>query len=397
MLLRLSLIILCGLALGGIMQKFRLPALLGMMFTGILLGPYVLNLMDPSILSISSDLRQIALIVILMRAGLALDLTDLKKVGRPAILMCFLPATFELSAVVLFAPLLLGVSYLEAAIMGAVLAAVSPAVVVPRMLRLMETGYGRNRSIPQLIMAGASVDDIYVIILFTSFTGMSQGEGFDWISLARLPLSILLGLALGAAAGLATVWLFRKIHMRDTVKILLLFGISFLFVTLESAVKSYVPVSGLLAVMALGATILKKYAPLARRMSSKYSKIWVAAELMLFVLVGAAVDVGSVLNAGWAAICLIAAALIFRMAGVFFCLIRSGLNPREKLFTAIAYLPKATVQAAIGSIPLSLGMSAGNTILTVAVLAILITAPLGALGIDFTHKKLLTRMEKTTA
>ena len=397
MLLSLSLIILCGLALGGIMQKFRLPALLGMMFTGILLGPYVLNLIDPSILSISSDLRQIALIVILMRAGLALDLTDLKKVGRPAILMCFLPATFELSAVVLFAPLLLGVSYLEAAIMGAVLAAVSPAVVVPRMLRLMETGYGRNRSIPQLIMAGASVDDIYVIILFTSFTGMSQGEGFDWISLARLPLSILLGLALGAAAGLATVWLFRKIHMRDTVKILLLFGISFLFVTLESAVKSYVPVSGLLAVMALGATILKKYAPLARRMSSKYSKIWVAAELMLFVLVGAAVDVGSVLNAGWAAICLIAAALIFRMAGVFFCLIRSGLNPREKLFTAIAYLPKATVQAAIGSIPLSLGMSAGNTILTVAVLAILITAPLGALGIDFTHKKLLTRMEKTTA
>lgn len=396
MLLSLSLIILCGLALGGIMQKFRLPALLGMMFTGILLGPYVLNLMDPSILSISSDLRQIALIVILMRAGLALDLKDLKKVGRPAILMCFLPATFELSAVVLFAPLLLGVSYLEAAIMGAVLAAVSPAVVVPRMLRLMETGYGRNRSIPQLIMAGASVDDIYVIILFTSFTGMSQGEGFDWISLARLPLSILLGLALGVSAGLATVWLFRKIHMRDTVKILLLFGISFLFVTLEPAVKPYVPVSGLLAVMALGATILKKYAPLARRMSSKYSKIWVAAELMLFVLVGAAVDVGSVLNAGWAAICLIAAALIFRMAGVFFCLIRSGLNPREKLFTAIAYLPKATVQAAIGSIPLSLGMSAGNTILIVAVLAILITAPLGALGIDFTHKKLLTRVEKTT-
>lgn len=319
-------------------------------------------------------------------------MTDLKKVGRPAILMCFLPATFELFAVVLFAPLLLGVSYLEAAIMGAVLAAVSPAVVVPRMLRLMETGYGRNRSIPQLIMAGASVDDIYVMILFTSFTGMSQGEGFDWTSLARLPLSILLGLGLGAAAGFIAVWLFRKIHMRDTVKILLLFGISFLLVTLESAVKPYVPVSGLLAVMALGATILKKYAPLARRMSSKYSKIWVAAELMLFVLVGAAVDVGSVLNAGWAAICLIAAALIFRMAGVFFCLIRSGLNPREKLFTAIAYLPKATVQAAIGSIPLSLGMSAGNTILTVAVLAILITAPLGALGIDFTHKKLLMKV-----
>ena len=391
MLLSLSLILFCGFALGGMMQKLRLPALLGMMLTGMLLGPYALNLIDPSILNISSDLRQIALIVILMRAGLALNLADLKRVGRPAILMCFLPATFELSAVVLFAPLLLGVSYLEAAMMGTVLAAVSPAVVVPRMLRLIETGYGRNRNIPQLIMAGASVDDIYVMILFTSFTGMYQGSGFNWISLVKLPFSILLGLGLGTAAGFIAVWLFKKIHMRDTIKILLLFGMSFLFVALESAVKPYVPISGLLAVMALGAVILKKRAPLAGRISSKYSKIWVAAELMLFVLVGAAVDVGSVKYAGWAAICLIAAALLFRVAGVFFCLIRSGLNSKEKLFTAIAYLPKATVQAAIGSIPLSLGMSAGNTILTVAVLAILLTAPLGALGIDFTYKKLLSK------
>ena len=391
MLLSLSLILFCGFALGGMMQKLRLPALLGMMLTGMLLGPYALNLIDPSILNISSDLRQIALIVILMRAGLALNLADLKRVGRPAILMCFLPATFELSAVVLFAPLLLGVSYLEAAMMGTVLAAVSPAVVVPRMLRLIETGYGRNRNIPQLIMAGASVDDIYVMILFTSFTGMYRGSGFNLISLVKLPFSILLGLGLGTAAGFIAVWLFKKIHMRDTIKILLLFGMSFLFVALESAVKPYVPISGLLAVMALGAVILKKRAPLAGRISSKYSKIWVAAELMLFVLVGAAVDVGSVKYAGWAAICLIAAALLFRVAGVFFCLIRSGLNSKEKLFTAIAYLPKATVQAAIGSIPLSLGMSAGNTILTVAVLAILLTAPLGALGIDFTYKKLLSK------
>lgn len=391
MLFSLALIMFCGFAIGGIMQKLKLPSLLGMMITGILLGPHVLNLIDPSILNISADIRQIALIVILIRAGLALDLKDLKKVGRPALLMCFIPATFEMVAVFIFAPIFLGVSYLEAAIMGAVLAAVSPAVVVPRMLKLMEQGYGKKNSIPQLIMAGASVDDIYVIILFTSFIGMYQGKGFDLLSLAKVPVSIILGLVVGILTGLVMARIFKKIHMRDTVKVMLLLGISFLFVSLETAVKPYVPVSGLLAVMALGGTILKKNDVLAKRMSGKYAKIWVVAELFLFVLVGAAVDIGYIGNSGIMAVCLIFTALAFRMLGVFVCLLKTKLSKKERLFTAISYLPKATVQAAIGGIPLSLGIAGGNTILTVAVLAIMITAPIGAIGMDLTYKKLLSR------
>lgn len=389
MLFSIALVLFCGFALGGLMQKLKLPSLLGTIVTGILLGPHVLNLIDPSILSISSDLRQIALIVILIRAGLALNFNDLKKVGRPAVLMCFIPATFELIAVLIFAPLFLDISYLEATIMGTVLAAVSPAVVVPRMLMLMENGYGQTQKIPQLIMAGASVDDIYVIILFTSFTGMYQGQGFDFPSLVKVPVSILLGLVLGILVGLLVVRLFRLIHMRDTIKILLLLGVSFLFISLETAAKNHIPISGLLAVMALGATILKKYELLAKRLSVKYSKVWVAAELMLFVLVGAAVDIGYIGSAGMMAVCLIFTALLFRTAGVFFCLIKTSLNHKERLFTAISYLPKATVQAAIGGIPLAQGVAAGNMILAVAVLAILITAPLGAIGIDSTYKKLL--------
>ncbi len=390
-LLSLGLIIFCGFSLGGIMQKLRLPALLGMMITGVLLGPHVLNLIDDSILAISVELRQIALIVILIRAGLALDLKDLKRVGRPAMLMSFIPATFELAAVVIFAPPLLGVSYLDAAIMGAVLAAVSPAVVVPRMLKLMESGHGQEKSIPQLILAGASVDDIYVIVLFTSLMGMHQGKGFDFFSLARVPVSIFAGLLLGILAGLVVVWLFRKSQVHDTVKVLLLFGISFLFLALEVAVKSYVPVSGLLAVMALGGTILKKHSSLARRMSGTYSKIWVAAELLLFVLIGAQVDIGYMGAAGMMPVYLIGVALLFRIVGVYFCLVKTRLYPKERLFCAIAYLPKATVQAAIGGLPLSLGIAAGDTILAVAVLAIMITAPLGAIGVDLTYERLLTR------
>lgn len=398
MLFSLALILFIGFTAGSIMQKFKLPPLLGMMVTGIVLGPNMLNRIDPSILGISADLRQIALIVILIRAGLALDLDDLKQVGRPAVLMCFVPATFELAAVVLLAPRFLGITYLEAAILGAVLAAVSPAVVVPRMLKLMEGGYGQDKSIPQLIMAGASVDDIYVIVLFTSFTGMYQGQGFDVSGLLKVPVSIALGLGLGILAGLVMVQLFRIIHIRDTIKILLLLSLSFLFVSLESAVSEYVPVSGLLAVMALGGTILKQYDVLARRLSVKYSKIWVAAELVLFVLVGAAVDISFISNAGIMAVCLILAALLVRMAGVYVCMIGTPLLGKERLFTAISYLPKATVQAAIGGIPLSLGIAAGNTILTVAVLAILITAPIGAVGVDLTYKKLLSRsMSRSTA
>ncbi|WP_418667883.1 cation:proton antiporter [Allofournierella sp.] len=391
MLLSLTLILFCGFALGGIMQKLKLPALLGMMMTGIILGPFVLNLIDASILEISADLRQIALIVILIRAGLALDLKDLKKVGRPAVLMCFVPATMEMAAVTIFGPMLFGISYLEAAIMGAVLAAVSPAVVVPRMLNLIKNGYGVKKGIPQLIMAGASVDDVYVIVLFTSFTGMYQGQAFNTAGLLKVPVSIVLGLALGILCGLIIVRLFRKIHMRDTVKILILMGTAFLFVSLESEIKEAVPLSGLLAVMALGGTIYRQYGNLAKRLSVKYEKVWIGAELLLFVLVGAAVDVRSLASVGAAAAALIAIALAFRMVGVALCLVKTKLNRKERLFTAISYLPKATVQAAIGGIPLALGIPAGNMILTVAVVAILITAPVGAIGADLTYKKLLEK------
>lgn len=390
MLFSLALMILCGLVLSGIMQKLRLPGLVGMLLTGIVLGPYVLNLIAPEILNISADLREIALIVILTRAGLALDINDLKKVGRPAILMCFLPATFEIAATTIFAPMFFPISHLEAAMMGAVLGAVSPAVIVPRMLKLMENGYGKSKSIPQLIMAGASVDDIYVIVLFTSFMGMYSGGSFDFGSLIKIPISIVVGLLTGILLGLVLIKLFKKIHIRDTVKILIILSISLLLVTLENVIKAYVPMSGLLAVMALGGTILKQYDVLAKRLSDRFSKIWVAAELMLFVLVGATVDITYVAKAGIAAIALIFVALAIRICGVFVCLFKTKLNIKEKLFCAIAYMPKATVQAAIGGLPLAAGVAAGNTILTVAVLAILITAPLGAIGVDASYKKFLS-------
>ena len=391
MLFSLALILIIGFTLSGILNRLRLPGILGMLVTGVILGPFVLNLISPDILNISKDLRQIALIVILSRAGLSLDVKDLKKVGRPAILMCFVPATFELVAITLLAPILFKVSYIEAAIMGTVLAAVSPAVVVPRMLKVMEGGYGKKKSIPQLILAGASVDDVYVIVLFTAFMGMYQGRGFSVLSLAAVPISIVVGLAIGILSGLLLVFLFKKLHIRDTVKILIILSVSFLFISLEAEVKSYIPMSGLLAVMALGGTILKKYEVLAKRLSNKFSKVWVGAEILLFVLVGAAIDIRFVSDAGLMAVILILSALIFRICGVYICLIKTKLTNREKLFCAIAYLPKATVQAAIGSIPLSAGVLAGNTILTVAVLAILITAPIGAIGIDRTYKKLLIK------
>jgi NhaP-type Na+/H+ or K+/H+ antiporter len=393
MLLSLSLMLLCALALSGIMQKLKLPGLTGMLLTGIILGPYALNLIAPELLDISADLRTIALIVILIRAGLALNIEDLKKVGRAAVLMCFVPASFEIAATTIFAPMFFPITHLEAAIMGTVLGAVSPAVIVPRMLKLMESGHGRNKSIPQLIMAGASVDDIYVIVLFASFMGMYSGGSFDVESLIKIPIAIIVGLVLGILLGLALVWIFKKIHLRDTVKILIILGFAFLMVTLESAAKAYVPMSGLLALMALGATILKQNDILAKRLSSKFSKIWVAAELMLFVLVGATVDISYAAKAGILAVALIFVALLIRVCGVLVCLIKTKLNVKEKIFCAVAYLPKATVQAAIGGLPLAAGVAAGNTILTVAVLAILITAPLGAIGVDITYRKMLTRSE----
>ncbi len=389
MLISLALILICGFTLSGIFQKLHLPGLLGMLITGIILGPFVLNLIDSNILAVSADLREIALIIILVRAGLSLDIRDLKKVGRPAILMCFIPATFEILGAVLLAPPLLGITIVEAAIIGAMLAAVSPAVIVPKMIELIEKGYGKKKSVPQLIMAGASADDVYAIVLFTSFIGVYKGGSFDSLTVLKIPVSILTGLAAGIAVGILTVQCFKKIHMRDTIKIFVILGVSFLFVGFEETISVMLPFSGLLAVMALGGTILKLNEPAAKRISKKFSKIWVGSELVLFVLVGAAVDIRYIFSAGIAAVLLIFGALIFRAAGVFLSLIKSGLNFKEAIFCNIGYLPKATVQAAVGAIPLAAGVASGNIILSIAVLSIIITAPLGAIGIDLTYKKLL--------
>lgn len=389
MLLSLSLILILGIITSSLFKRLNLPGLLGMIITGIVLGPFVFNLISPNILNISSDIRKIALIVILTRAGLSLDINDLKKVGRPAILLCFIPATFEIGAIIFLAPHFFHISYIEAAIMGTIVAAVSPAIVVPRMIELMKKGYGTNKNIPQLIMAGSSVDDVYVIVLFTAFMGMYQGKGFDSSTLLKVPISIILGLILGILIGLFCTWCFKKIHIRDTVKIMLLLSFSFIFVTIEHSLSSIVPISGLLAVMALAGTILKKNELTAKRLLKRFSKIWVLAEILLFVLVGATVDITHITDSCIISILLIFSALFFRILGVFISLTKTNLNKKERLFCSISYLPKATVQAAIGAIPLSEGVASGNIILTVAVMSILVTAPFGAIGIDLLHKRLL--------
>ncbi|MGI5893752.1 MAG: cation:proton antiporter [Candidatus Merdivicinus sp.] len=390
MLTSLALIFLIGLLLGGIFQKLRLPSLLGMLITGMILGPYALNLLDPSILAISADLRQLALIIILTRAGLSLNIRDLKKVGRPAILLCFVPACFEIAGMILLAPPLLGISRLDAAIMGAVVGAVSPAVIVPRMIRMMEHGKGTDKSIPQMILAGASVDDVFVIVLFTSFTGLAQGGNFSLVSLLEVPVSIILGLGAGIVIGLGLGIFFQKVHLRDSVKVLIMLSIAFLLVAAENVCKGILPFSGLLAVMSLGIALQKIRPDASERLSAKFSKLWVAAELVLFVLVGAAVDLRYALKFGLIMVAVILEALIFRMIGVGVCVIATPLTFRERLFCAVAYLPKATVQAAIGGVPLAMGLSCGNIVLTAAVLAILITAPIGALLIDTLSGRLVS-------
>lgn len=390
MLVSFAYIFLLGLSMGYIFNKLKLPALLGMLLTGIILGPYALDALSPSLLSVSVELRQIALVIILMRAGLALDINDLKKVGRPAVLMCFVPACFEIAGMMLVAPPLLGISLLDAAVMGAVVAAVSPAIIVPKMLYLMEHKIGTRKSIPHMIMAGGSVDDVFVIVLFTAFTTLSLGGEVSATSFVQIPVSIITGLVLGIGVGWALSWYFKHFHMRDSIKVLIMMSLAFLFLGAEGWLKGIVPLSGLLAVMAMGATILKTYPVLAKRISPKYSKLWVAAEILLFVLVGATVDIKFAVAAGLAAVAVIFLALIFRMLGVFMCMLHTRLNMRERLFCMIAYLPKATVQAAIGSLPLAMGLPCGKIVLTVAVLAILITAPLGAFGIDMTYRRLLS-------
>lgn len=391
MLLSISLILIIGMSMGWICQKIKLPGLIGLLITGILLGPYAFNLLDESILELSPDLRKIALIIILTRAGLGLDISGLKKNGRPAILMCFVPATFELLGTILLVPWLMGLSVLEAAVMGAVLAAVSPAVVVPRMVRLMDEGYGVKEGIPQLILAGASVDDVYVIVLFSTFVGMLQGEGASIIRFINIPASILLGIAIGFLLGILLAYYFKKVHVRDTSKVLIILSISFLLVVIEDKLTTPITFASLIAVMFIGIGLQNKREDVARRLSVKYGKLWVAAEVFLFVLVGATVNIGYLGNVGVKALVVITGALAFRMLGVFVCLLGTSLRRREKVFTMMAYTPKATVQAAIGGIPLALGFACGDMVLTVAVLAIVLTAPLGAFAIDLSYKKLLNK------
>lgn len=397
MLTSLAYIFLIGLAMAALCQQLHLPRIIGMLFTGILLGPFALNLLDDSILSISSELRQMALIIILIKAGLSLNLADLKKVGRPAVMMACVPASCEILAFFLLTPALMGVSRVEAAVMGAVLGAVSPAVVVPRMVQLMEEGYGTEKSIPQMILAGASCDDIFVIVLFSTFSSMAQGGSASLADFAGIPVSILLGVALGAAAGWLLSGFFETAYahkhmVRNSMKVIVVLGAAFLLMAAETWLKGRVPLSGLLAVVAMACTLKLRSTPaVTRRLSEKFGKLWLAAEVLLFVLVGAAVDVRYTLAAGPAALAMIVLALMFRAAGVCLCMAGTALNRKERLFCVIAYLPKATVQAAIGSVPLAMGLPCGRLVLSVAVLAILITAPLGAIGMDASYRRLLEK------
>ncbi|MBQ1195932.1 MAG: cation:proton antiporter [Clostridia bacterium] len=397
MLTSLALIFLVGLSLAAIFGKLKLPRLVGLLLTGILIGPFVLDLLDPQILGISAELRRMALVIILIKAGLSLNFSDLKKVGRPALLMSFLPATLEIVAFFLFAPILLGVSRAEALMTGSVLAAVSPAVVVPRMVALMDEGRGTDKNLPQLILAGASLDDIFVIVLFTAFLGINVGGGVGAMTFLNIPISIVLGITLGTLVGFAVSYLFELFHrknwsIRNTLKTVLLLGIAFFLLAIESWLEDLVAVSGLLAIMSMAMVYaMRTKAEVVSRLKDKYGKIWLAAEVLLFALVGAAVDIRYTLSAGFGAVAMILIGLVFRSLGVFLCLLGTNLNKKERLYTVFAYLPKATVQAAIGAVPLSMGLPCGNIILSVAVLGILITAPLGAILMDSTKNKLLQK------
>ena len=397
MLTSLALVFLIGLAMAAVCQQLRLPRIIGMLLTGILLGPYALNWLDASILSISSELRQMALIIILIKAGLSLNLSDLKKVGRPAVMMSCVPASCEILAFFLFAPAVLGITRVEAAVMGAVLGAVSPAVVIPRMVQLMEEHYGMEKSVPQMILAGASCDDIFVIVLFSTFTSMAQGGHANVMDFVNIPVSIVLGVALGAVTGLALSEFFetayaRKHTVHNSLKVIIVLCTAFLLIAVETWLKGIVSVSGLLAVVSMACVLKLRCVPsVSKRLSEKFGKLWLAAEVLLFVLVGAAVDIRYTLAAGIPAVAMILLALVFRAVGVCLCMAGTTLNRKERLFCVIAYLPKATVQAAIGSVPLAMGLPCGQIVLSVAVLAILITAPLGAIGMDRTYKALLQK------
>ena len=391
LLLSFALLLLLGMSLGKIFEQLRLPKLIGMLFTGIILGPYALDLLAPSLLGISPDLRQLALIIILARCGLNLNMEDLKRVGRPAILLCFVPACFEIVAITIFAPMLFEITYLDAVIMGTVLSAVSPAVIVPRMIKLMDEGYGNKKSIPQMVMAGASCDDVFVIVLFTVFTSLADGGHISAMSFLNIPLSVTLGIISGVLVGLAITLLFSKLHIRDSAKVLIFLSLAFLLVSLEEYLKQYFGFSGLIAIMTIGIVMQQKRPEVSKRLSLKFSKLWVFAEIILFALVGATVDISYALNAGLMSVAIIFIGLFFRSIGVVLCLVKTNLTKNERIFTTIAYMPKATVQAAIGGLPLAMGLACGNIVLTVAVVSILITAPLGAILIDSLYTRLLSK------
>ncbi|MBP1045611.1 cation:proton antiporter [Enterococcus sp. BWM-S5] len=391
MLIRVSIVILLGLLLGRVMKSLHLPSLVGFLLTGIILGPSVLNVLSPQFLGLSADLRELALIVILTRAGLSLDIEELKKVGRPALLMCFVPAMAEIGAAVVFAPLLFDFSFSEALLLGSVIAAVSPAVVVPRMLKLIQEGYGGKKHIPQIILAGASVDDVFVLVLFTAFLGINQGSVFTAGTLLQIPTAIFSGLLIGAIIGWLLAQFFGVYHMRDSIKVLLILSLSFLLMGLEDLLANSFAFSGMLSVMSLSLMLYRFKKPVAKRLSVKFNKLWLAAEIFLFVLVGASVNLSFAYSAGWKPFVLILLVSLVRMLGVLLALAGTDLSAKEKLFCTISYLPKATVQAAIGSIPLALGINNGEMILTIAVISILTTAPIGALGIDLFYTRLLSK------
>ncbi len=393
MLKSLALIFVLSIVLSKLAKKMNLPALLGMLIAGIILGSSGLNLLDDKIISISAELRKIALVIILTRAGLALDLNDLKKSKRPAILMSFIPASVEMLLVVLLAPKLLGITVLDAAIMASVLAAVSPAVIVPKMIYLIENKFGSKRSVPQLIMASASVDDIFVIVLFSSFIALAQGGRVSFMNFILIPVSIVLGAIVGYIVAFLLSFLFKHFDSKDTIRILILLSTAFLLLEAEELLKGILPFSALISIMCMGLSLKKSLPDISKKISAKYSEMWSAAEILLFALVGASVNIDYAFNAGFKVIILIFIAVLFRMLGVLISLTKSHFNKKERVFCMIAYSPKATVQAAIGAVPLSLGLPCGDIVLTVAVLSILITAPLGAFGIDIFHKKLLSKTD----
>ena len=390
MLNSLALIILLGLVSAMILEKIKLPNIIGMLIVGIMLGPSMFNMIDESLLNISGDIKEIALIIILLKAGLSLDLTDLKKVGRPAVLLCFLPATFEILGFLIFGPKLLGLTLLESAILGAVMGAVSPAVIVPRMTFLLENGYGK-KGLPQMVIAGSSADDVYVIVIFTALLALAKGSKISIMSFLNIPISIILGILMGVLVGFIMVYLFKNYKLRNTYKVIILLSICFLFVSIEKSLEGKLAISGFLAIMAMGVTIFNKYPSLSKIFQVKFSKMWLISEIILFVLVGASVNISYAFKAGLGTIVIIFIALLFRMLGTYLCLLKTKFNNKERLFTCITQIPKATVQAAIGGVPLEMGLLCGNTVLTVAVLSIIITAPLGSILIDKTQYKLLKK------